>query len=224
MKRLLLLLFLAGALTVLPTQQSHAVVWVVVKAALKKVIRAIDLGIQRQQNKVIWLQNAQKTLENTMSKLKLKDISEWSEKQRQLYDQYFKELWKIKNAIHTYKEVRDIIRRQAGLVQEYGHAWSLLQRDSHFTPRELRQMYRIYSGILEESMKNVEELTMVVSSLTTQMGDGRRLELIASVSGRLEQNLVDLRSFNNQNFRISLSRAASVDEQRQLRLLYGIEN
>lgn len=29
----------------------------------------IKEGIQRNQNKVIWLQNAQKTLENTMSKV-----------------------------------------------------------------------------------------------------------------------------------------------------------
>ncbi|NLR68514.1 conjugal transfer protein TraI [Chitinophaga varians] len=224
MKKILLVLLLMGTLTVIPTQRSHAIVWVVVKAALKKVIRQIDLGIQRQQNKVIWMQNAQKNLENTMSRLKLKEISEWSDKQRQLYDQYFKELWKIKNAIHTYQEVRAIIRRQASLVDEYSHAWSLLQKDGRFTLRELRQMYHIYSGILEESVKSIEELTMVVSSLTTQMGDGRRLELIASVSRQLEQNLVDLRRFNNQNFRISLSRAASADEQRLIKELYGLAN
>lgn len=224
MKKYLFMLVLMGTFTIMPTQKSHAVVWVIVKAALKKVIRAIDLGIQRQQNKVIWLQNAQKSLENTMSQLKLKEISEWSDKQRELYDKYFKELWEVKNAIRTYKEVRSIISGQANLVAEYSNAWSLLQKDSHFTPRELRHMYSVYSGILEESVKNIEELTMVVSALTTQMGDGRRLELIASISRQLEQNLTDLRSFNNQNFRISLSRADGIEQQQQLRKLYGLTN
>lgn len=222
MKKMWMALLLIAALTVAPTQKSHAVVWVVVKAALKKVIRAIDLGIQRQQNKVIWLQNAQKTLENTMSKLKLKEIGDWSEKQRKLYDDYFKELWQVKNAINTYKQVRAIIGRQASIVDEYGHAWAMLQKDDHFTPRELRQMYQTYSGILEESLKNIEELTLVANSLTTQMSDGKRLELITTVSNQLEQNLTDLRSFNNQNFRISLSRASSEQQALMLRKLYGI--
>ena len=83
MKKIWFITMLATMLLVVaPTQQSHAVVWVVVKAAVKKVIKAIDLQIQRLQNKTIWLQNAQKTLENTLSKLKLDEISDWTEKQK----------------------------------------------------------------------------------------------------------------------------------------------
>jgi len=58
----------------------------IIKEGVKKVIIAIDLRIQRLQNETIWLQNAQKTLENQMSKLKLGEISDWVEKQRKLYD------------------------------------------------------------------------------------------------------------------------------------------
>ena len=39
-----------------------------IKFAVKKVIKAIDLRIQRLQNKTIWLQNAQKKIENILSK------------------------------------------------------------------------------------------------------------------------------------------------------------
>ena len=49
---------------------------VIIKEGIKKVIVAVDLKIQRLQNKTIWLQNAQKTIENTMSKLKLDQISD----------------------------------------------------------------------------------------------------------------------------------------------------
>lgn len=221
MKKYLLMLALMGSLTILPTMQSQAIAWVVVKAALIKVIKAIDLGIQRQQNKIIWLQNAQKALENTMSKLKLDQISEWSEKQRDLYDEYFKELWKVKNAISTYREVKSIIQRQALLVREYENCWGLFQKDGHFTSQELAQMYRVYSGILEESLRNIEELILVTSSMATQMSDGKRLELITVAGKNLEQNLVDLRNFNNQNIRISLSRARTSQELEMLKKVYG---
>lgn len=224
MKKYLLMLALMGSLTILPTMQSQAIAWVVVKAALIKVIKAIDLGIQRQQNKIIWLQNAQKALENTMSKLKLDQIGEWSEKQRDLYDKYFKELWKVKNAISAYREVKSIIQRQALLVREYENCWGLFQKDGHFTGQELAQMYRVYSGILEESLRNIEELILVTSSMSTQMSDGKRLELITTAGNNLEQNLVDLRNFNNQNIRISLSRARTSQELEMLKKVYGKQN
>src|SRR5215211_5721301 len=64
----------------------------IIQQGIKKVIVAIDLKIQRLQNKVIWLQNAQKVVENSMSKLHLEEIGDWVEKQRNLYQDYFDEL------------------------------------------------------------------------------------------------------------------------------------
>src|SRR5688572_10980502 len=46
----------------------------VIKQGVVKVIRAVDLKIQRLQNETIWLQHAQKVMENTLSKLKLEEI------------------------------------------------------------------------------------------------------------------------------------------------------
>ncbi len=44
------------------------------------------IGVQpKHQGMTIWLQNAQKTLENQMSKLKLKEIGDWANKQKELY-------------------------------------------------------------------------------------------------------------------------------------------
>ena len=80
--------------SVMPTQsRAQDPITEVIRQGIVKVIRAIDLKIQRLQNETIWLQNAQKTLENTMSKLKLDEISDWVERQRKLYGDYFQELW-----------------------------------------------------------------------------------------------------------------------------------
>src|SRR5690625_1561958 len=91
----------------------------VIKGVTTKVIKAIDLKVQRLQTKTIWLQNAQKTLENEMAKLKLKQISDWAMKQRDLYQKYYKELLKVKSALSTYQRIKAIITRQKMLVQEY---------------------------------------------------------------------------------------------------------
>jgi hypothetical protein len=101
------------------TQGAQIPIADIIKAAVEKVIRAVDLKVQRLQNKTIGLQNAQKTLENKMSQLKLDEIRGWVEKQRKLYDDYFEELWKVKAALAHYQRVKDIIKGQLQMVNEY---------------------------------------------------------------------------------------------------------
>ena len=55
------------------------------------------------QNKTIWLQNAQKVIENQLSKTKLTEISGWTEQQRTLYSDYYAELGKIKSGKLKFK-------------------------------------------------------------------------------------------------------------------------
>src|ERR1700679_1432471 len=71
----------------------------VISATVGRVIRAMDLEVQSMQNQTIWLQNAQKALENQLSQLKLTEISDWSQKQKSLFSEYYNELWQIKSAI-----------------------------------------------------------------------------------------------------------------------------
>uniref|UniRef100_A0A183CT87 P-loop_TraG domain-containing protein n=1 Tax=Globodera pallida TaxID=36090 RepID=A0A183CT87_GLOPA len=68
---------LVFALVATPVREAEAAnPWAaVIKAAIKKVVKAVDLMIQRRQNKVIRLQNAQKAIENTMAKLQLDEIT-----------------------------------------------------------------------------------------------------------------------------------------------------
>ncbi|GGC33452.1 hypothetical protein GCM10011386_26940 [Parapedobacter defluvii] len=195
----------------------------VIKAGIKKVIKAIDLKMQRLQNQTIWLQNAQKTLENQLSKLKLNEIADWTEKQRNLYGEYYEELWKVKAAISYYKRIKDLTERQVAIVDEYKWAWKLFQKDKHFTPDELLHMGQVYTGILEASVKNLDQVLLVVNSFKTQMSDAARLEIITEASRKMEENYTHLRQFNRQNSLLSIQRAKSVDEVATLKEIYGID-
>lgn len=194
----------------------------IIKAGIKKVIVAVDLKIQRIQNKTIWLQNAQKVLENKMSELKLGEIGDWVEKQRKLYADYFDELWKVKNTIATYQRVRDIIKRQVQLVKEYDKAWALSRQDKNFTSKELDYMHQVYSGILDESVKNIEQVQLVISAFVTQMSDAKRMEIINTASDNTERNISDLRQFNQENIRTSLQRAKEKNDIDVVKKLYGL--
>lgn len=224
MRRLLATVCLAVCFAVMPVQKTHAqaAILEVIKQAIKKVIVAVDLKIQRLQNKTIWLQNAQKTLENKMSKLKLDEIKDWVEKQRKLYDDYFQELWKVKSALTYYHRVKEIIERQVALVNEYKAAWALFKQDKNFTPEELDYIHNIYSGMMDESVKGIDQLFLVVNAFATQMSDAKRLEIINSVSDNLEQQFLDIKDFNNQNRLLSLQRASEKGDIEYVKRLYGI--
>lgn len=195
----------------------------VIKAAVKAAIKAIDLKIQKLQNKTIWLQNAQKEVENTLSKLKLNEISDWAKKQRDLYKEYYDELMKVKSVISYYQRIKDITEKQVQLVNEYQRAWSLFQQDAHFTADELEYMQKVYSGILGESLSNMDQIFLILESFSTQMSDAQRLELINAAADRIDANYDDLRLFNRQNIVLSLQRAKTKNDVDWVKRFYGIK-
>lgn len=194
----------------------------IVKTVTKKVIKAIDLRIQKLQNKTIWLQNAQKQVENTLSKLKLDEISDWTQKQKDLYKGYYEELAKVKSIITYYQRIREITARQTRLVQEYERAWNLFSRDSHFKESEIRYMESVYSGILGESVKNMDQIFMILDSFATRMSDLKRLKIINKAADQIDANYDDLVLFNQQNMLLSLQRSKTELEASQVKEFYGI--
>jgi len=117
MKKVFMMMVIVVFATLHPAQQVIAQdpITEIIKAGIKKVIKAVDLKIQRLQNKTIWLQNAQKVVENTMSELKLNEITDWVEKQRTLYRDYYDELWQVKNVISYYHRVKEITSKQGAI-------------------------------------------------------------------------------------------------------------
>lgn len=194
----------------------------IVKAVTKKVIKAIDLRIQRLQNKTIWLENAQKQIENVLSKLKLDEISDWTKKQRDLYKGYYEELMKVKSVITYYQRIREITNKQTRLISEYEKAWNLFKQDANFTTAELDYMEKVYSGILEESIKNIDQIFFVLDSFTTQMSDLKRLEIINKAADQIDQNYDALSRFNTQNVLLSLQRAKTANDVKKVKQFYGI--
>jgi len=211
-------------LLLLLSSMGHAqfVVGTVLNATVGKIIRAIDLEVQKAQNKTIWLQNAQKEIENELHQLQLADIAGISQQQKDLFSEYYTELLTVKTVITDYEQVQYIIVRQEQLVSTYKTAWSLTQQDGHFRPAELQQISEVYNGILQESAVNLDQLAKVINSFQTQMTDGQRMELIDRISKQIAGNYNDLKKFTNQNILLSLARAKDQQDVQTIKNLYGI--
>lgn len=208
-----------------PTPHAQAAIpWAqIIKDAVRRVVRAFDLLVQRRQNRQIRLQNAQKALENTMAKLKLDEIEQWVKKQRELYEQYYQELKKVKAVVADYFRVKAITDKQAQIVKQYQSAWSLFRNDRHFTAAELAHMQTVYEGILAETARSVELLELVVKSFTTQMSDVSRLEIIDRAAASTDRIYDELSLFNRENQLLSLSRSKNEFDAKITKELYGIK-
>jgi hypothetical protein len=222
--RIVLPVSMVVILTVLPEQKVSAqfVISTVLNETVGKVIRAIDLEVQKAQNQTIWLQNAQKTIENQLNQMKLSQIAGVGKQQTDLFTKYYNELYTVKQVITDYEQVRSITLEQEALVKEYESAWSLTQQDKHFSAAELSYISSVYTGILKASVANLDQLMNLVKSLKTQMSDGKRMELIGKTSKSVDQNYNDLKQFNNENVLLSLQRAKDENDIQATKNLYGI--
>ncbi|MEJ0080913.1 MAG: conjugal transfer protein TraI [Puia sp.] len=217
MKKLIFIIFLVFGSSGIAHAQTP---W---QEIIKAVINAADLVIQQIQNETIVLQNAEKEVTNVMSELQLDDITSWVQKQEDLYQEYYNELATVKDLIFDYDKIKGIIKMQAAIVSEYQTAYSLFKQDKHFSATEIDFMYNVYSGILDESIKNLDQAMLVVNSLTTSMTDAARLNIIDNASRGMQKNYDDLKRFNNQNIQLSLARGQATGDVESVKQLYGLE-
>jgi len=223
--KILLCVALVATLALMAAVRSQAAslgIIEVIKQAIVKVIKAVDLNIQRQQNKVIWLQNAQQAMQNTMSQTKLREIANWTQQQREQYQRYYDELKKVKNSIAQYQRIRMVAQKQARIVGEYQRVWQIVRADKNFTAEEVTEMAKVYGGILKESVENMRQVMTIIRSFSLTMTDGKRMELVDQAADRIDKNYDDLILYNRQNALLSIQRGESEQEIKSTRKLYGL--
>ncbi len=186
----------------------------IIQALTTKVIKAIDLKVQRLQYNTIVLQDAQKELENVLSKLKLQEIADWVQKQKDLYSEYFDELAQIKSYITEYHRVKELIAKQAAIVSDYQRAMALFRQDSHFSAAELQHMEAVYQGILSESLQWLGQVSTVLQALVTKMTDEQRMHTINKAADQIDKNYSDTASLYEpeQDFEFTTSKRSGGSE------------
>jgi hypothetical protein len=218
-------MLMAAALLVaglLPTPQASAQIEIIGEV-IKAAIMAIDLGVQKVQTQTIFLQDAQKELENAMEATHLSDITNWAQQQKDLYSEYYQELWQVKNALVLYSTVKHLVERQVQLVSDYKRASAAVRQDSHFSTEELSHISTVYSSILSQSVENVNTLALVINAFVTQMEDGDRLQVVNTLGDRIDQNYYDLQAFTQENLLLSLQRSKDLGDMNTIKALYGIQ-
>ena len=222
MKNILLTVLFWGGVLLVPAKQLNAQIALaaVIHMAVKKVLVATDLEIQRIQTRTIWLQQAEKILENGMTKSRLAQIAEWTRRQEALFQDYYGELTRIKAGITHYRRLADVLTDQEQLLRESSTALRLFGQETDFSAGEKLEMRKVYAGILQASTKDLDQVYLLLTASLTRMGDAQRLELLDATLKNLEKRSSDLREFTRENILLRMQRRSDSQSIQELSRSY----
>lgn len=180
-----------------------------VSLVIAKVIKAIDLKVQKLQNETIWLQQAQQVVEHELSKTKLAEITDWQNKQQSLYADYFKELSVVKSAVKALPQVKQILSMQAQVVQEYGR----------FAKDASQQMQ--YDELLGLSRDVLQTLQDVLTGSTLQMKDADSVLSLCTLRDAMNECLEGMKSLNKQTLKLAANKTRLQADLQFLQRLNG---
>jgi hypothetical protein len=222
MKRAIMTGGLSIGLIVISTGKCHAQIDII-GDILKRVIMAIDLRVQKMQTRTIILQSAQRELENVMEATHLSEITDWVQQQKDLYSEYYQELWQVKDALQYYSAVKQMIDKEAKLVVAYKQAYSALVNSGGLSVGEIAACVQEYQAIVRRSGATIDQLSTIIQAMTAQMTDADRLRMINDLSANIDRDYRQLYQVTQHAILLGLQRSKDVQDINLLKALYGIQ-
>jgi len=137
-----------------------------------------------------------------------------------LHEVFIDGLMLVSPEVRKYRKVADIISIQADLVSEYKGAFKRFGSSGNFSASELEYLGKVYGGLLDQSLNNLDQLVMVITAGKLRMSDEERLRVIDRVFAELEDKLQFLRSFNREIGLLNLQRTREKAELRGIQGFY----
>lgn len=173
------------------------------------------------------LQQLEKILDNMYAGYKILDygyttIKNIAEGNYKLHEAFLDGLYLVNPAVRNYKRIPYIIDYQKLLIKEYKNYYTRFKKDPNFKPEELEYIGNVYNFLVQASVRNIEDLTMIITATKLRMSDDERMKAIDRIYFELEGKVVFVRSFNNSTQLLAIQRARSANDVRTLKHIYGL--
>ena len=150
------------------------------------------------------------------------DIKSISQGTFSLHKAFLDGLLAVSPAVSSYAKVADIVNKEALLVQEYQSANKYFVGSGRFSSEELSYFSTVYNNLIQGSLKNVNELVMVITAGQLRMSDAERLAAVDRIDGSITGQLNFLRAFDNRAAVQAAQREQVAQDQATMRALYGL--
>lgn len=138
-----------------------------------------------------------------------------------LHKAFLDGLMVVSPVVRNYKKTADIISMQLSIVSEYKSAYNRFKSVNLFNPDEIVYIGRVYSNLLDETLKNLNDLTTVVTANQLRMSDAERLAAIDKLYDDTSDKLAFLRSFNNNTSMLAVQRQKELNDAKTVQGFYS---
>lgn len=147
----------------------------------------------------------------------VKNIAEGNFK---LHEAFLDGLMEVSPAVRRYKRVGDIINYELKIIKEYKAAFNKFRSSERFSVKELDYFSSVYGKLTSESLANLDDLTVVITSSKLRMSDEERLKAIDDIYEGIADKYHFLKVFNKQAEILRIQRGKEAEEVKVLQQLY----
>ena len=126
---------------------------------------------------------------------------------------FFDSLKKVNPRIKAWAKVADIITVQLRIIKDSKQAIQNAREAKQFTNEELNYCVTVFDNLLDECLKNIDELVMTITDDNLIMKDGERMKCIDKLYEDMQDKYSFTSSFSNE---IGVLSAQRLSEQTEI--------
>ncbi|WP_166925551.1 TerB family tellurite resistance protein [Flavobacterium poyangense] len=136
-----------------------------------------------------------------------KTVKDMTEGNFSLHKTFLNALMQVSPAVKNYKRVAEIVEYQISIVKESRNGMNLFIKSGNFSGQEINYFEKVYGNLLNQSLRNLDELTMVITADKLRMSDDERLKAVDDIYEQMQDKLLFLRNFNTTSNVLALQRS-----------------
>ena len=152
---------------------------------------------------------------NTIRNIKNGDLN--------LHRDFFNSLKNVNPSIRKYAKAADIIAYQVKIIKQTKITIQQIRETKQFTETELDYCKQVFDNLLDECMKTVEELILIITSGNLEMKDDERLKRIDKLYADVQEKYSFTCAFSEDMGLLAIQRLGEQMEINRSKLINGIK-
>ena len=136
-----------------------------------------------------------------------KTVKDMTEGNFSLHKTFLDALMQVSPAVRNYKKVGEIVEYQISIVKESRNGMNRFIKSGNFSGQEINYFEKVYGNLLNQSLRNLDELTMAITADKLRMSDDERLKAVDDIYEQMQDKLLFLRNFNTTSNVLALQRS-----------------
>lgn len=152
-----------------------------------------------------------------------KAVKDMSEGNFALHKTFLDGLMQVSPAVKNYKKVADIISAQLLMVKESRKAVKRFSGSNNYSLAEIKYFERIYARLTKESLRNLDDLSMILTADKLRMSDDERMAAIDKIYEQMQHKVTFVRSFNTSSSLLALQRMKEAGDVSTAKKLHSLK-